>query len=174
MKKYKRIILCGPAAAGKDWSREYLEQLGYIYATSYTSRPKRPGEVDGEDYHFLTNEEFADMIDDGLFYEYIRFGAFYYGTTNVQMKECSLFIMTPGGISLLKPEDRTESLVVYLNPHTDIRRARLTERNDDISKSQKRIDLDKIEFDNFTDFDVEFTNPETMRDDFDKLNNDNI
>ena len=45
-----KIILVGKAAAGKDHMRKILQGRGFDYGVSYTTRPRRPGEIDGEDY----------------------------------------------------------------------------------------------------------------------------
>jgi len=168
MNNYKRIILCGPAAAGKDWSRQILQNLGYTYAPSFTSRPIRIGEVEGKDYFYRSKEEIEDMIHRDLFYEYIKFGDYYYGTTKTQIDVCNLFIMTPGGISMLKEKDRKESYIVYLNPSEDTRRKRLNDRVD-FSKNQKRIELDKIEFEKFYDFDISLSDANMMREQLEKI-----
>src|ERR1035437_3624382 len=57
-KLHSRIIICGSAASGKDHLRKKFEDKGYKYGISYTTRPPRTGEINGVDYHFLTNEEF--------------------------------------------------------------------------------------------------------------------
>ena len=48
-----KVILIGKAAAGKDHMRKVLEGRGFIYGTSYTTRPPREGEIDGQDYYFF-------------------------------------------------------------------------------------------------------------------------
>lgn len=48
---------------------------------SCTTRPPRPGEVDGVDYNFLTVAAFEKMVDDGDFIEWARVGAHLYGTS---------------------------------------------------------------------------------------------
>ncbi len=84
MKESKRIILVGRAASGKDFIRKKLEGQGFKYAVSYTTRPPRPGEVDGKDYIFLTPATAQDMIDRGDFYEWVIFNSWVYGTTTEQ------------------------------------------------------------------------------------------
>ncbi|MDR1535560.1 MAG: guanylate kinase [Planctomycetota bacterium] len=49
-------------------------------AVTATTRPPRPGEVDGRDYHFLAREKFAELLAGGYFIEYNRFSGNYYGT----------------------------------------------------------------------------------------------
>ena len=49
-----KIILVGKAASGKDHMRKILQGRGFTYGVSYTTRPKRPNEIDGEDYYFIS------------------------------------------------------------------------------------------------------------------------
>ena len=81
----KRIILVGCAASGKDHMRKRLEEKGLKYAVSYTTRPPRVGEVDGKDYFFISPEAAAVMIEGGLFYEWVEFNGWIYGTTVKQI-----------------------------------------------------------------------------------------
>jgi guanylate kinase len=155
----KRTILCGKAGSGKDYFRKKLESRGFSYGISYTTRTPRAGEVDGKDYWFLSREDFISRIDKDFFYEYVEFNGWYYGTSNEQFfVEDDVFIMTPHGISLIKPEDRKTSLVIFLDIPMDIRRDRLHLRNDNNDSIERRIQADELDFQDFTDFDIRITN----------------
>lgn len=158
--KYKRIILVGRAASGKDHTRKILEELGMNYAISYTTRPKRNHEIDGIDYNFLSENDFIQKISEDFWYEYIMFNGWYYGSANNQINDinCNLFIMTPAGISLLKENDRKESLIIYININKDIIIKRLYERNDRNDTIKRRLKSDDNDFLKFTDFDIEINN----------------
>ena len=55
------IIMSGPSGVGKGTIREELmkdKSLNLFYSVSMTTRNKRPGEVDGREYYFVTREEF--------------------------------------------------------------------------------------------------------------------
>ena len=80
MKNKSRIILCGKAASGKDHLRKILEGRGFNYGVSYTTRLPREGEIDGKDYFFITDEEASKMIESNMFYEYVYFNGWLYGT----------------------------------------------------------------------------------------------
>jgi guanylate kinase len=67
--------------------------------------------------------------------------------------------MTPSGISKLKPEDRENALIIYLNPPKDIIAERLIERSDKSDAIQRRIEADDIDFNDFKDYDIMITNP---------------
>ncbi len=56
-----KMILVGKSAAGKDHLRKILEGRGFKYGISYTTRPSRHTEVDGQDYYFLEKDEFLNL-----------------------------------------------------------------------------------------------------------------
>lgn len=149
---YHRVVLCGPAASGKDHARKLLEELGYKYEVSYTTRPPRTGEVDGKDYHFVTRQYFEWMIREDEFYEYVEFNGWLYGTAKKQIEgNNKVFIMTPSGLAHMTTEDRCDSLVVYLDIPLDIRRERLKQRCD-ADSVERRIEADEKDFAGFIDF----------------------
>jgi guanylate kinase len=61
------VVLSGPSGVGKDATLQMLKQTNYPFhfVVTATTRPKRPGEVDGVDYHFVSVGEFAEMIEKG-------------------------------------------------------------------------------------------------------------
>lgn len=151
--------MCGKAASGKDHMRKQLERRGYRYGISYTTRPPREGEVNGRDYWFLSREDFTKKIEEGFFYEYVEFNGWFYGTSNEQFYFTDdVFIMTPHGISLIKPEDRKTSFILFLDIPIEIRRERLSHRNDNNDSIERRIQADERDFANFEDFDIRITN----------------
>jgi len=162
----KRIILCGRAASGKDYLRKLLEESGFKYQISYTTRPPRQNEVAGKDYFFLTKEDFQDMIALDKFYEYVEFNNWYYGTSKEQFNTIgSVFIMTPAGLSHLSRTDRDESLVIYLDMPESIRRVRIAERND-ADTVERRIEADNKDFNDFENYDMHIENPEFTIEEF--------
>jgi guanylate kinase len=66
------VVLSGPSGVGKDATLQMLKQTNYPFhfVVTATTRPKRPGEVDGVDYHFVSVGEFAEMIEKGELLEY--------------------------------------------------------------------------------------------------------
>ncbi len=156
---HKRIILAGPGASGKDHMRKLLESKGFKYAVSYTTRPPRPGEVDGKDYFFLSQEQCQSMKDNDEFYEAIGFNGWTYGTSNKQFHEDDVFIMTPSGIAHIKPEDRNTSFIMYFDIDEAIRKERLGARVMPGHSVEARLQADRDLFEGFTDFDIKITDP---------------
>lgn len=76
------IVISGPSGVGKDTVvNEYVKTHDNAWiSVSTTSRPMRPGDVEGETYNFVTNEEFEKLIEEGYFLEYADYVDKYYGT----------------------------------------------------------------------------------------------
>ncbi len=158
----KRIILVGQAASGKDYARKILEEvLGLKYGISYTTRPPRVGEINGKDYHFIDENSFKEKIQQNEWYEYVIFNGWYYGTLNNQFYgDCKVYIMTPIGLSHVKPEDRKDSLVVFFSIPEEIRRLRMNQRQGNADSVERRIEADAKDFANFLNYDIKIENPE--------------
>ncbi|HLG25618.1 MAG TPA: guanylate kinase [Candidatus Gracilibacteria bacterium] len=77
------VIISGPSGVGKgtvirELKKEYPH---FVYPISHTTRPMRPGEKDGEVYHFISKERFEKGIEDGEFLEWAKVHQMnYYGT----------------------------------------------------------------------------------------------
>ena len=83
------FVISAPSGAGKSTVcrllRERLPELAY--SVSLTSRPPRPGEVDGKDYHFVSREDFEARIKSGEMAEYAEVFGNYYGTSRKVLAE---------------------------------------------------------------------------------------
>ncbi len=76
------FVLSSPSGAGKSTiARMLLESdEGIAMSVSATTRPIRPGEVDGRDYHFVSDAEFGAMVERSEFLEWARVFGHRYGT----------------------------------------------------------------------------------------------
>lgn len=75
------LVVSGPSGSGKTTLCRQLADAGEVrYSVSCTTRPPRPGEVDGRDYHFLTRENFATRIAAGEFLEHAEVHGNHYGS----------------------------------------------------------------------------------------------
>lgn len=154
-----KVILVGKAASGKDYMRRVLESRGFIYGISFTTRPPRKNEVHGKDYYFLSVEEFEQKIKDNYWYEYVSFNGWYYGTSKDQFyNSCNLFIMTPEGVSHIKPEDRSDCTIFYIDIPIEVRKERLLSRHMPGDSLERRIIADENDFKNFIDYDIKINN----------------
>lgn len=74
-------MISAPSGAGKTTLCDALRQNpDFYYTVSCTTRAARPGEIDGEDYHFLSGEEFERRVEAGEFLEHARVHLHRYGT----------------------------------------------------------------------------------------------
>ena len=90
MKNLKKlIILTGPSGVGKGTViKQILDKDKKIWLSiSATTRNPRDGEKEGENYYFLTEEKFEEMIEKKLFFEWAKFAGNYYGTPITSVKE---------------------------------------------------------------------------------------
>jgi len=82
------FVFAGPSGVGKDTLiRELIGRWPFYLSVSATTRPPRPGEVDGSDYIFLTDEEFTSWVDEERFLEWARFSDHRYGTPRAAVEE---------------------------------------------------------------------------------------
>jgi guanylate kinase len=83
------LVLSSPSGAGKtSISRELLSRDGnLIMSISATTRPKRPGEVEGKDYYFVTAETFDGMVARGEFLEHATVFGNRYGTPRAPVEK---------------------------------------------------------------------------------------
>lgn len=83
------IVISGPSGVGKDSVVQALKERGlpFHFVVTATTRPPRPGEVNGQDYFFVSKEEFARMIDEGELIEYAIVYNDYKGIPKQQVRE---------------------------------------------------------------------------------------
>ena len=76
------FVLSSPSGAGKTTIARRLlaEDAGLELSVSATTRQRRPGEVEGKDYHFVTTSDFQTLINDRALMEYAKVFGSYYGT----------------------------------------------------------------------------------------------
>ena len=151
------FVVTGPSGAGKnsviDLVMDQLPQL--VYSVSYTSRSKRPTEIDGEDYVFVSEDEFVRRIEADDFLEHVTYLDDHYGTSRSQIKDVIaggfdvILNIEVEGAKKLQQEDLggTKVVYVFLTPSTmEELEARLRKRNtEDENKIQRRLQLAKQE-----------------------------
>jgi guanylate kinase len=81
------VVISGPSGSGKSTiCKRLLEDPRVVFSVSATTRPKRAGEVDGRDYHFLSREEFRRRLEGGEFIEHAEVFGNLYGTLRAPMQ----------------------------------------------------------------------------------------
>ena len=106
------ITIVGESGSGKSAVKDELETLHNTKSiVTYTTRDKRPGETQDIDYHFISNDEFLNMIESNQFLEYESYsGNRLYGTSRQSIREAIdstdiyVAVVTPGGMRAIKKE----------------------------------------------------------------------
>ena len=118
------LVLSSPSGAGKtSICKKLLQQdTGLVLSVSATTRKRRPGEVEGKDYQFLSIQEFESRINKSQFLEYAKVFGNYYGTP-AQLVEKSLksgvdvlFDIDWQGTQQLKARARQDLVSVFILP----------------------------------------------------------
>lgn len=120
------IIMSGPSGVGKGTIREELmkdKSLNLFYSVSMTTRNKRPGEVDGREYYFVTREEFDKNIETGNLLEWAEFVGNRYGTpkdkveaTRDEGKNVLLEIEVNGTSQVLEKVHGDDVISIFIAP----------------------------------------------------------
>jgi guanylate kinase len=89
--KGKLIVISAPSGSGKssliNAVRSELGEKALAYSVSHTTRKPRPGEIEGKDYYFVSQDEFSKMVKRGEFLEYAHTFGNSYGTSRTQVNE---------------------------------------------------------------------------------------
>jgi guanylate kinase len=83
------VVISGPSGVGKDMTLKRLQEMGYPFhfVVTATTRPKRPDEVHGLDYFFISKGEFAEMIEQEELLEYAVVYGDYKGIPKEQVRQ---------------------------------------------------------------------------------------
>lgn len=116
------------------------------FSVSYTTRTARPGEVDGQDYFFVTETDFRERIDQGEFAEWEENYGRYYGTSGKVMTRVleqgrdMILDIEPRGAKTLKKNYQGGIYVFVLPPSLAELKARLRKRGESEAEIRKRLD----------------------------------
>ena len=83
------VVISGPSGVGKDSVLNRMKELGlpFHFVVTMNSRPKRPAEIEGVDYHFVSVNQFVAMIEHGELLEHAVVYGDYKGIPKRQVKE---------------------------------------------------------------------------------------
>ena len=118
------LVLSSPSGAGKTTlSRMLLKADGHIdLSVSVTTRPQRPGEVDGRDYHFIDMVRFESMVKSGKLLEWAEVFGHRYGTPRIPVEKALragrdvLFDIDWQGTQQLREKARDDLVSVFILP----------------------------------------------------------
>ncbi|MBL1154906.1 MAG: guanylate kinase [Ignavibacteriae bacterium] len=165
--KGKIIVISSPSGGGKTTIvRKILAEFPEIvFSVSATTRPRRPDEIDGVHYFFLTEKEFEEKIKNNEFIEWERFYDYYYGTLKTfvldnikEGKTVLLEIDVKGALSVKKIFP--DAVLIFIDvPSFEELVERLRKRKTESeSDFKKRIDRAKMELSYKDKFDYIFVN----------------
>lgn len=139
----KLLIFSAPSGSGKTTVVKHLMEtlsLRLGFSVSATTRKPRPGEVNGREYHFLSESEFRDRIERNEFLEYeevysgILYGTLWSEVRKIwsQNKMVVFDVDVKGGLNL-KKEFGDQALAIFLRPPSiDVLMERLTKRSTEV------------------------------------------
>ena len=118
------LVLSSPSGAGKtSLSKAILERDGEIAPSiSVTTREQRPGEIDGEDYHFLSQDAFQNLVRQGELLEYAQVFGNFYGTPRTPVEHALeqgkdlIFDIDWQGARQLTENARDDLVTVFILP----------------------------------------------------------
>ena len=133
-KRYMKLItITGPSGAGKDTVARMLSEMsGYKVLCSYTTRPKRDGEIDGVEHHFVKQ---CNVPRDKIV-AYTQYGGYEYWVTIDHVTDKAIYVIDEDGLkSLCKKSTDIELFKICVSAYEETRLRR--------GVSQERMSRDK-------------------------------
>ena len=162
------LILSSPSGAGKTTLTKKIQQKyqNFKISVSHTTRKPRANEVDGVDYHFVSQKGFEDLIAKDEFYEYAKIFDNYYGTSKksvkniLEKKQNVLFDIDWQGTKQLEKYDELNLTKIFiLPPNKQELEKRLSQRNQDKKESvTKRLNSFENDIKHWDDYDYVIIN----------------
>lgn len=156
------IIISGPSGVGKDAILNRMKEMGlpYHYSVTATSRPQRPGEIEGVDYHFIDRAEFEKMIANREFLEWANVYGNLYGVLRKTVKEALLDgkdvivkvdVQGANTIKRLEPE----AVSIFITPPTmkELERRLVARKTETESNLERRLKTAREEMQSQYSFD---------------------
>lgn len=167
------LVLSSPSGAGKTTlSRELLQSdTGIVISVSATTRARRPNEVDGRDYHFVSPDKFAAMVKADEFFEHATVFEHRYGTPKQPVMAALaagrdvLFDIDWQGTQQLKERAREDLVSVFVLPpsHDELERRLKTRAQDSDDVVARRMAKAASEISHWPEYDYVVLNRDIAR-----------
>ena len=161
------FIVSAPSGAGKTTLVEHLVQIlpHLRMSRSYTSRPARPGERDGVDYHFISRQQFEEMITAGAFLEWADVFGNLYGTAAADTASLMatgqdvVMVIDVQGARQVKAHGIDHTSIFVLPPSFPVLERRLRGRSKDSEEQmQRRLATARAEVPSYVEYDYVVVN----------------
>lgn len=168
------IVVSGPSGVGKDAALRRMRELNYPFhfLVTNTTRPKRPNEVDGKDYHFITKEQFAEMEARGEFLERAVVYGYDYGNSRREVREALergqdvIMRIDVQGAATIKRIVPDAVFIFLMPPSMEALEARLRRRRTEPEDYLRlRLHAARLEMNEFEKFDYVIVNEDDQLDD---------
>lgn len=155
-RKRMLIVISGPSGAGKGtiFKRLLADDDSLSFSVSVTTRGPRPGEKDGVDYFFISNEEYDKLLQEDAFLEHATVHANRYGTLKSQVqkimdngKNVVLDIDPQGAREVVKQWPGCVSIFILPPSYAELRKRLYTRNTDDPVEIERRLGNAKGEID---------------------------
>ena len=156
------VVISSPSGAGKTTLAHRLaEQERLEFSVSYTTRLPRPGETDGVDYKFITEDEFSSMVERNEFAEWAQVHGNRYGTAvhtvNRALEDGKdyLFDVDYQGGAQIRRQWPAESVLVFILPPSmaELERRLRRRATDSPEAIERRLAIAKRELQHFAEYD---------------------
>ncbi|MGQ9470515.1 MAG: guanylate kinase [Candidatus Aminicenantales bacterium] len=157
------LVITGPSGTGKTTLiRRLLRRCRDLaFSVSHTTRPPRPGEVEGKDYYFVSEAEFLRLLKKKTFVEWAVVHGYYYGTSKEEFKKSQkqdlvmdIDVQGARQVKKLTAENGSQAVFVFiLPPNRKVLEERLLQRGDlspqDLRRRVKRAREEIKSWNNF-------------------------
>jgi guanylate kinase len=154
-------VVSGPSGCGKSTLVRMVmrEVEDLAFSVSHTTRKKRETEKDGEDYYFVSKDEFQELIDGSLFIEWAVVHGHHYGTSRREIERKTiqkslLLDIDVQGAQQVKEKHKKAIFIFVLPPRYNELKKRLESRGEDSAQTiKKRLEMAKREIRSYPMFD---------------------
>lgn len=156
------VVISGPSGVGKDSVLMRMRELGFPFhfVVTANSRPQRPGEIDGVDYHFVTAERFREMIDNDELLEWAEVYGQYKGIPKSEIRQamasgCDVILrINVDGAATIK-RLAPEAVFIFLAPASldELRHRLMLRRTESPEEVERRLAMVADELAQLPNFD---------------------